>query len=160
MVLNTAIPASPPDLAIRPGESCDKNTATLPVFAILIPVYNNCGTVAKITAEVLAGLPTSRVFVINDGSTDRTVAELQTLAGSLPGPQAGRLSVLHHRKNRGKGAALETGFQAACAAHCTHAITMDADGQHLLADMRVALAGAADGEPTRDEDRTPPPLTE
>ncbi len=35
-----------------------------------------------------------------------------------------------------------------------------AEFQHLLADMRVALAGAADGEPTRDEDRTQPPLTE
>jgi uncharacterized protein (DUF2062 family) len=135
MVLNTTIPVSPPDLAVRPGESCTTDPATAPIFAVIIPVYNNPATVAKITADVLAGFPAARVFVINDGSTDHTATALHNLAHSLSAPQAQRLAVLSHPKNRGKGAALETGFQAAFTARCTHAITMDADGQHLLADM-------------------------
>ncbi len=135
MVLNTAIPVSPPDVASHASESCAKGAATPPIFAVIIPVYNNPSTVAKIIADVLSGFPAARVFVINDGSTDRTATVLQDLAQGLPALQAQRLSLLTHHKNCGKGTALETGFQAAFAARCTHVITMDADGQHLLADM-------------------------
>ncbi len=146
MVLNTTIPASPPDVAIRAGESCTADRATTPIFAVIIPVYNNPDTVAKITADVLSGFPAARVFVIDDGSTDRTPTALHELAQSLPAPQAQRLTVVTHPKNRGKGAALETGFQSAFTARCTHAITMDADGQHLLTDM-LKLTQAATAFP-------------
>ncbi|NNM88393.1 MAG: DUF2062 domain-containing protein [Phycisphaerae bacterium] len=141
--MNTTIPVSPPNVAVPPGEPCTTDPATTPIFAVIIPVYNNPATVAKITADVLAGFSAARVFVIDDGSTDHTATALHNLAQSLPAPQAQRLSVLSHPKNRGKGAALETGFQAAFAARCTHAITMDADGQHLLSDMLKIAQTAA-----------------
>lgn len=60
------------------------------------------------------------LLVVDDGSTDATA----NIAGCLP------INVIHHRSNRGKGAALRTGFDWALE-HCfSGVITMDADGQH------------------------------
>jgi len=58
------------------------------------------------------------VLVIDDSSTDRT-AEMAEMAGA---------EVIRHPINRGKGAALRSGFNAASGADII--VTMDADGQH------------------------------
>ncbi|MEO7245297.1 MAG: glycosyltransferase family 2 protein [Rubrivivax sp.] len=70
----------------------------------------------------------SPVWVVVDGSTDGTAAGLQALAAADPGL---RVMVLPH--NQGKGAAVLHGLQAALGAGFTHALTMDADGQHPAA---------------------------
>jgi glycosyltransferase involved in cell wall biosynthesis len=65
------------------------------------------------------------VWVVVDGSSDGTGAGLRALAGGDPGL---RVDVLE--RNRGKGAAVLHALEAALASGFTHALTMDADGQH------------------------------
>ncbi|HPB69494.1 MAG TPA: glycosyltransferase family 2 protein, partial [Syntrophales bacterium] len=60
------------------------------------------------------------VCVIDDGSTDATAARLEEIVG---------VAVLRHETNRGKGAAILTGFDA-LAGRADWAVTLDADGQH------------------------------
>ncbi len=101
--------------------------------AIVIPVYNHSAQVAEVISQARQlGLP---LFVVNDGSTDETPAVLLALEG---------ITVLHHPVNRGKGAALLTGFAAAPT--CDWALTIDADGQHKPEDGRALLAIAAQGK--------------
>ncbi len=92
---------------------------TGPRFAFVIPVYNHPDSVAEVIRKALSsGLP---VFVVDDGSTDRTPESIRSVKGA---------TVLSHTVNRGKGAALLTGFTAAAASGADYAITLDADGQH------------------------------
>ena len=92
-------------------------------FAVLIPVYNHAGGVVSVIRRALAlGWP---VWVVDDGSTDGTATELSRVEG---------ITVLKHEKNRGKGAALLTGFTA-MAGKADWAVTLDADGQHDPADV-------------------------
>ncbi|MBN2159555.1 MAG: glycosyltransferase family 2 protein [Spirochaetes bacterium] len=87
-------------------------------FAIIIPVYNHEQRVADVVRGALKlGFP---VFVVDDGSTDATYERVKDMAG---------VSIIRHEKNRGKGAAIKTGF-ASAAATADWAITIDADGQH------------------------------
>jgi glycosyltransferase involved in cell wall biosynthesis len=69
------------------------------------------------------------VFVVDDGSDEPLAAP--------KGCQMIRLE-----RNRGKGAALTAGFRSAAEAGFTHAITMDADGQHSVEDLPGFLAAA------------------
>jgi glycosyltransferase involved in cell wall biosynthesis len=90
---------------------------------VLIPSYNS-------GAQVLATVAAARaqwcpVWVVVDGSTDGTAAQLQALAAQDPGL---RVWVLPY--NQGKGAAVLHGLLHAQQAGFTHVLTMDADGQH------------------------------
>jgi glycosyltransferase involved in cell wall biosynthesis len=86
--------------------------------ACLIPVYNHASRVAAVVESALAlGAP---VYVVDDGSTDGTADVLADLPGA---------TVLRHPENRGKGAALMTGFAAALD-RADWVVTLDADGQH------------------------------
>jgi len=75
-----------------------------------------------------------RVIVVDDGSTDKT-AEIAKLAGA---------EVLIHPQNRGKGAALKTGFQAARDADII--VTLDSDGQHRPSEIPLLLEPIINGE--------------
>jgi|SRR3990172_4915981 glycosyltransferase involved in cell wall biosynthesis len=87
-------------------------------FAVIIPVYNHEQRVADVVRNTLKlGFP---VFVVDDGSTDATYDKIRNMAG---------ISIIRHDRNRGKGAAIKTGF-AAAAGISDWAITIDADGQH------------------------------
>ena len=104
---------------------------------VVAPSYNNGGTVARVLADVAGhGLP---IIVVNDGSTDATA---ETLAGFRRQFGFERVQVLTHDRNRGKAAALRTGFAAARAAGYTHALTIDTDGQHDAAFIPVLLDAA------------------
>ncbi len=88
-------------------------------IALLIPAYNAESSLGDVLEDVLAlGLP---VLVVNDGSTDAT----QRVAQGKP-----VWRVVSHERNRGKGAALKTGFAVAREAGFSHVLTLDADGQH------------------------------
>ncbi|QSX37049.1 glycosyltransferase family 2 protein [Shewanella sedimentimangrovi] len=102
-------------------------------LALVIPNYNHSDAMSA-TLERLAplGLP---VFVINDGSNDHTRHVLQQLA-----QQYAWVTLLHHPYNRGKGAAVMTGLRAAYRAGFTHALQVDADGQHNLDDIPAMIA--------------------
>jgi glycosyltransferase involved in cell wall biosynthesis len=87
-------------------------------FAVIIPVYNHEQTIESVAKQSLAlNIP---VFVVDDGSTDSTPDRVVNLRGIYP---------LHHNENRGKGAAILTGFAEAFKV-ADWAITLDADGQH------------------------------
>ena len=102
----------------------------------LIPTYNNAGTIADVVRRVHAYL--RDIIVVVDGSTDDTLAILNGL--DFP------VTVVSHEKNRGKGAALVSGFRKAIEMGFDLALTIDADGQHYPEDIPV-LSRAHDVHP-------------
>ena len=94
-------------------------------LCVIIPTYNNAGTIRQVVEDVSKYC--DQILVVNDGSTDQTSAILSTLPPSV--------NVVAYDKNRGKGHALVTGFRQAMKMGYTHAITIDADGQHFADDM-------------------------
>ena len=91
--------------------------------AIVIPVYNHGTRISDVLRK--ASELDCPVFVVDDGSTDNTADMLSSMKN---------ITVLTHRQNLGKGAALRTGFKAAQKI-CDWAITLDADGQHKPEDV-------------------------
>ena len=85
----------------------------------VIPFFNECGTIRKITEETLKYV--DHVIAVNDGSTDDSPALIDDL---------NNLSILNFDSNRGKGAALKRGFQESISAGFDYCVTLDADFQH------------------------------
>jgi glycosyltransferase involved in cell wall biosynthesis len=106
---------------------------------VLIPSYNP-GSRALDTVRA-ARTQWNPVWVIVDGSTDGSGAALAALTRNDPG-----LRVLVRKCNGGKGAALLDGLLEAQRAGYTHALTMDADGQHP-ADHIAAFMSASTAAP-------------
>ncbi|ATL49821.1 glycosyltransferase [Chitinophaga caeni] len=95
---------------------------------VLIPTYNNAGTLAQVVEDVLCY--TQHVIVVNDGATDETA----TILTAFP-----QVKVISYQPNKGKGWALRTGFKAAVELGYDYAITIDADGQHFASDLPIML---------------------
>lgn len=74
-------------------------------LSVIIPTYNEEGTIEEIIRRVRAVPLETELIAVNDASTDRSGEILDRLAG--PG-----LKVLHHAVNQGKGAAIRTGLGA------------------------------------------------
>jgi len=106
---------------------------------VLIPSYNP-GDKALETVRA-ARAQWDPVWVIVDGSTDGSAEELTAMARGDPG-----MRVLVRERNGGKGAALLDGLIAARREGFTHALTMDADGQHPAGRIR-AFMGASMAAP-------------
>ena len=81
-------------------------------LSVVIPIYNERDTLLEILRRVLAvELPlTKQIILVDDGSTDGTRELYPTLDEHFPDAD---IRVLTHARNRGKGAALRTGFAAA-----------------------------------------------
>jgi glycosyltransferase involved in cell wall biosynthesis len=110
----------------------------VPPFAFVIPAYEAARTVGGVVQALFASAPTDAalpiVIVIDDGSKDDT-ATIAARAGAL---------VFRHAVNRGKGAALRTGFSLAQERGAEVAVTLDADAQHPAAQAwRLALHNAS-----------------
>jgi hypothetical protein len=106
---------------------------------VLIPSYNpGPGVLATVRAARAQWNP---VWVVVDGSSDGTAAQLQAMATGDDG-----LEVIVLPENRGKGAAVLAGITQAAALGYTHALTMDSDGQHP-ADLIPAFMAASQAEP-------------
>ena len=88
-------------------------------ICVVIPTYNNDGTIGRVVEETLAEC--DDVIVVNDGSTDTTASILSTFEG---------ITLVTLPKNSGKGAALKAGFRKALDMGFAYAITLDGDGQH------------------------------
>ena len=99
----------------------------------VIPVYNNADTVADVVSRTLCHLP---VIVVADGPTDGTLQVLQSIRDE-------RLVIVSYPNNKGKGYALKTGLQKAAESGYTHALTLDADGQHYPEDIPLLLRMSA-----------------
>jgi glycosyltransferase involved in cell wall biosynthesis len=97
--------------------------ASDPRICVVIPAFNEERHIAQVVGEAVKHV--LQVVVIDDGSKDRT-AELAEKAGAV---------VLRQPANAGKGAALNRGFDYARKNGFEALITMDADGQHLPAEI-------------------------
>lgn len=118
------------------GEVGSEVTAEVEL-TVVIPVYNEPVTVFEIVDRVRA-LPISKqIVVVDDGSTDGTTEALERLSG-LPD-----VVVLKHTVNRGKGAALQTGFEYAQG---RFVIVQDADLEYDPQDILRVIAPLQSGQ--------------
>ena len=97
-------------------------------ICVVIPTYNNVGTIADVVRRALTHC--LDVIVVADGCTDGTLEILQNIEG---------ISIVSYAKNAGKGCALKRGFKKALEMGFAYAITLDADGQHFPEDIPTML---------------------
>lgn len=103
-------------------------------IAAIIPAYQAAPSVGDVIRGTLEILP--EVLVVDDGSTDGT-GDVARRAGAR---------VIAHPVNRGKGAALATGFRDLFAHGFEAVLTLDADGQHLPGEIPKVLAAQGEGD--------------
>ena len=104
---------------------------------VVIPCYNHGAMMPAVLARLAPfNLP---VLIVDDGSSAETAAQLAALAG-------GNVELLTLSANQGKGAAVMTGLTRAAERGFSHALQLDADGQHQIEDAPTLLA-AAEAEP-------------
>jgi glycosyltransferase involved in cell wall biosynthesis len=100
-------------------------------FSLVLPAHNEEENIEPVVRRALDVLPdyfdTFEVIVVDDGSRDRTGAIIDRLAD-----EDSRVRPIHHKKNRGYGGALTSGFEASTG---DHVMFMDADRQFDTADI-------------------------
>src|SRR2546423_4912745 len=108
-------------------------------LTILMPVFDERETVEEAIRSVLDAKPSKsfELIVVDDGSRDGTTELLRD--GSWPE----NVRVLHHEKNRGKGAALRTGL---VEARGTFSTVFDADLEYSARDIPALLEPLREGE--------------
>jgi glycosyltransferase involved in cell wall biosynthesis len=104
-----------------------------PGLSVFFPAYNDSGTIASLVIsarQTAASLtPDFEVIVVNDGSADSTAQILDELARTYP-----EVRIVHHACNRGYGAALRSGFEAATRDLVFYT---DGDAQYDPAEMAI-----------------------
>lgn len=102
-------------------------------LCVIIPAYDAAPTIRQVVTETLqTGFP---VLVVDDGSRDSTATEIAGLPVSLIG----------HKVNMGKGAALRSGFAWAVKQGFKGVVTLDSDGQHDPTAIGRLVTAAQDG---------------
>lgn len=102
---------------------------------LLIPIYNHKDSIARTVERLhVHQLP---IIIVDDGSDAATRAVLAELAANSPEIRLFRLE-----RNSGKGAAVMYGMREALALGYTHALQIDADGQHDTADVPKFIASS------------------
>lgn len=107
---------------------------------VIIPTYNNERTLERVIRGVLEYVPSDRVVIVNDGSTDSTPEILKGFEQEL--------TILVNEVNKGKGFSLRKAFKYAQEKGYSNALTIDSDGQHypsdipLLVEQAIAHPGA------------------
>ncbi|MBK5111095.1 MAG: glycosyltransferase family 2 protein [Thermoleophilia bacterium] len=107
-------------------------------IAVVIPAFNEADNIGYVLDQIPAevcGLPTA-TLVVDDGSRDGT-EEVAAAHGAV---------VARHVVNRGGGAALRTGYRLMVDSGAAIVVTLDADGQHLPAEMPALVQPVLDGE--------------
>ncbi|HBZ8438166.1 TPA: glycosyltransferase family 2 protein [Klebsiella aerogenes] len=100
---------------------------------VLIPCYNHGAMMPRVLARLQPfGLP---CIVVDDGSDSSTRQQLERLAA-----ETANLTLIRLPQNAGKGAAVIRGLQVAAQAGFSHAVQVDADGQHAIEDIPQLLA--------------------
>ena len=100
---------------------------------VLIPCYNHGAMMPRVLARLQPfGLP---CIVVDDGSDSSTRQQLERLAA-----ETANLTLICLPQNAGKGAAVIRGLQAAAQSGFSHAVQVDADGQHAIEDIPQLLA--------------------
>lgn len=119
---------------------------------VVIPVYDHEHAIGTVVASVLShGV---HCILVDDGSSAACASVLDKIAEAA----LDRVTLVRHASNRGKGAAAMTGFARAASDGYSHALQIDADGQHRVEDMRDFLTASAEnpdavivGYPVYDE---------
>jgi glycosyltransferase involved in cell wall biosynthesis len=112
-------------------------SAERPLLSVVIPCFNEAATILDLLERVRsAPVASKQIIVVDDGSTDGTRELLQGL-------RADDLTVLLHERNRGKGAALATGFAAARGEIC---IVQDADLEYDPAEYPLVIGPIVQGK--------------
>ena len=109
-------------------------------LSLVLPAHNEEANIGIVVAEALAVLPRFadefEIIVVDDGSRDATGRIVDELARAHPPVRA-----VHHRVNRGYGAALTSGFKASTG---DYVMFMDADRQFDIADLALLSPFVAD----------------
>jgi glycosyltransferase involved in cell wall biosynthesis len=100
-----------------------------PCLSVVVPCFNEEATIATLVDQVLASPWVAQVVVVDDGSSDRSRDILTTLTDP-------RVTIVLHERNRGKGAALRTGFSRATA---DFVVVQDADLEYDPGEYGVLL---------------------
>jgi glycosyltransferase involved in cell wall biosynthesis len=100
-----------------------------PCLSVVVPCFNEEATIATLVDQVLASPWVAQVVVVDDGSSDRSRDILATLTDP-------RVTIVLHERNRGKGAALRTGFSRATA---DFVVVQDADLEYDPSEYGVLL---------------------
>lgn len=112
------------------------NEEISPCLSVVMPAFNEAASIVEVVRLVLAQRPVQEVIVVDDCSQDNTWVLLQEFAGE------GRVKLLRHQSNQGKGAALRTGFGHATA---PYVLVQDADLEYDPAEYHVLLAPILEG---------------
>ena len=105
------------------------------LLSIIIPVYNEGKTVAEIIRQVKAVKSFDKeIIVVNDGSTDETIKVIKVIKD---------ITIISHKKNQGKGAAIRTGIAKAAG---DYLLVQDADLEYDPQDILTMLDPIAKGK--------------
>jgi len=120
-------------------------------YCIVIPNYNHTVLFEQLIERL--GKFNLPIFMVNDGSEPQASELFQQLAEKFS-----YLTVIEHDQNQGKGGAVQTGLKVAYQQGYSHALQVDADGQHDLADVSKLLdeskafpQALISGQPVYDE---------
>ena len=103
--------------------------AARPCLSVAVPCYNEAATVETLLKRVLESPWVHEVVIVDDGSTDGTVDVLRSVTD-------GRVRVIEHDRNRGKGAALRTAFATVTG---EYVIVQDADLEYDPREYGIVL---------------------
>jgi len=103
-----------------------------PELTLVVPAYNEAEALPRVMESLLDACRRNnwKLVIVNDGSNDASAAVLENYAGRE------ELDILHHKVNRGYGSAIKSGIRKVSTRYC---VTLDADGQHDLADVEAML---------------------
>jgi glycosyltransferase involved in cell wall biosynthesis len=105
-------------------------------ICVVVPFYNHERAISAVVERIVA--TELHCFLVDDGSA----AHCQPVLAALAVQHKEVLTLLRLPANAGKGAATAAGFAAALAAGYSHAVQVDADGQHAVEDVPRFLAAA------------------
>jgi glycosyltransferase involved in cell wall biosynthesis len=115
-----------------------QDTSTFPLLSIVVPVFNEQFTLCRILDNIeqaLSGVP-HEILLVDDGSTDGTADQIQNSRREL-------VRAFRHSVNRGKGAALRTGFREC---HGNIIVIQDADLEYDPRDISRLIQPILDGK--------------
>lgn len=107
-----------------------------PVLAVVMPCFNEAATIDEIVKRVLDSPWTNELIIVDDGSTDGTRDRLAAISDT-------RVNVILQPENRGKGAALRTGFAAATSPYL---IVQDADLEYSPDEYGILIQPVLSGQ--------------